>query len=151
MAALFQGGIVAIFLALSLVGWAGFARVVRGCTMVLKEKAFTSAAHAMGCSTRRILFRHLLPHILTVVAALAGMRVGGFILSEASLSFLGLGVQPPHPSWGSMVHIGMVHLQTCPWVVIFPGLALSLTILACNIIGDTLHDRWGGEKSPSDL
>lgn len=144
VAVVFQGGIVAVCLALALAGWAGFARVVRGSVLSLKETPFLSAARAMGCSTPRILFRHMLPHVATLMIAVAGLKLGGFILGEASLSFLGLGVQPPYPSWGSMVHAGMVHMRTCPWVVIFPGLMLSLTILACNVAGDYLHDRWGG-------
>ena len=142
VAVLFQGGVVAVCLALALVGWAGFARIVRGYVLSLKERPFIQAAHAMGSSLPRILFKHMLPHVGTLVVAMAGIRIGGFILGEASLSFLGLGVQPPYPSWGSMVHMGMIHLRACPWVVIFPGLALSLTILACNVVGDHLHEFW---------
>jgi ABC-type dipeptide/oligopeptide/nickel transport system permease subunit len=148
VAVVFQGGIIAVCAALALVGWAGFARVVRGSVMSLKERPFVNSAQAMGCSQARILTRHMLPHILTLVVAVAGLRVGGFILGEASLSFLGLGVQPPYPSWGSMVHAGMIHLRTCPWAVLFPGVILSMTILACNVAGDYLHDCWGRGVSP---
>ena len=145
VAVLFQGGIVSVCLALSIVGWAGFARGGRGNALGLKQKQFILAARAMGCSTPRVLGRHMLPHLMTLVLALAGLRVGGFILGESALSFLGLGVAPPTPSWGSMVHAGMTHLRASPWVVIFPGLALSLTILACNVIGDYAHDRLGAD------
>ncbi len=142
VAVIFQGGVLAVCLALALVGWAGFARIVRGSIVSLKERPFIEAAKASGCTSSRILAKHMLPHVSTVILALAGMRIGGFILGESSLSFLGLGVEPPQPSWGSMVHAGMTHLRDCPWVVIFPGLALSFTILACNIVGDYLHDKF---------
>ncbi len=141
VAVVFQGGIVAVCAALAVVGWASFARVIRGGVLSMKEKPFVSAARASGCRDTRILFRHVLPNVLTIVFALAGMRVGGFILGEASLSFLGLGVQPPTPSWGSMVQTGMVHLRACPWTVVFPGTVLTLTILSCNVIGDYLQEK----------
>jgi len=133
-------GIFSVFLALTLVGWAPFARLIRGVVLSLRELQFVDAAKAIGCSPLRILFLHILPNCLPLTIVVASLKIGSFILSESALSFLGLGVQPPLPTWGSMVSLNRTYLLSCPWMIIFPGLAIMVTVLVFNIIGDSLRD-----------
>lgn len=134
-------GMLSVTLALCLVGWASFARLFRAMTIELQERSFVEAARAMGCSHLRIMARHLLPHCLPVVMIAATIKVGGFILAESALSFLGLGIQPPAPTWGSMISLHRSYLPSAAWMVVFPGLAIALTVFAFNIFGDCLRDR----------
>jgi ABC-type dipeptide/oligopeptide/nickel transport system permease subunit len=141
ISAVMPPGLFSAMLAITLVSWAGFARLVRGITLSLKEQAYVEASQALGATTGRILFRHLLPNTLPLLLVAASLRIGGFILLEASLSFLGLGVQPPTPTWGSMISLSRSYINSAPWMVIFPGLAISVTVIAFNVLGDHLRDR----------
>ncbi len=136
-------GIYTVMIALASVGWASFARLIRGNVIVLKHAPFVDAARAIGCTQRRIIFIHLFPQCVPLGIVMMGLKLGGYILTEASLSFLGLGVQPPTPSWGSMVSAHRVYLISSPWMVVFPGLAITVTSLCFNILGDTVRDRYG--------
>ncbi len=130
-----------VVLALSLIGWVGYARLVRGHVLRAREWDFVQAARALGASTPRILLRHILPSALPAITVQATLGMGGAILSEASLSFLGLGVQPPAPSWGTMLNNGRVHLLDAPHLTVVPGLAIALLVLGFNFLGDGLRDR----------
>jgi peptide/nickel transport system permease protein len=134
-------GLASAMLAITLVGWAGFARLVRGITLSLKEQTYVEASRALGASSPRILFNHILPNALPLVLVAGSLRVGGFILLEAALSFLGLGVQPPTPTWGSMISLNRAYISSAPWMVIFPGLAISITVISFNVLGDFLRDK----------
>jgi peptide/nickel transport system permease protein len=129
-----------VVLALSLIGWVGYARLVRGQVLRSRELEFVQAARALGASTPRVLLRHVVPTTLPAVTVQATLGMGGAILSEASLSFLGLGVQPPTPSWGTMLNYGRVHLLDAPHLTIFPGLAIAFLVLGFNFLGDGLRD-----------
>jgi peptide/nickel transport system permease protein/oligopeptide transport system permease protein len=133
-------GIYNVFFALGLVAWPSIARLVRAQTLALKEQQFVESARAVGASGFRILWRHILPNCLGPLIVIVTLGVAGSILSEAALSFLGLGVQPPQPSWGSMLAAGRARMATAPWLTIFPGLAIFLTVLSLNMLGDGLRD-----------
>ncbi len=127
---------------LTIGSWPTFARVVRGETLLLKEADYVALAKVAGVSTPRILIRHLLPGVTNSVVVVATASVSGVILSEAGLSFLGIGVPPPTPSWGGMVADGRAYLVTAWWVAVFPGSAIGLTTLAFVFLGDWLRDRF---------
>jgi peptide/nickel transport system permease protein len=129
--------------ALSLIGWVGYARVVRGQVLQAREFDYVSAARAIGAGTPRILIRHVLPAALPALTVQATLGMGGAILSEAALSFLGLGVQPPTPSWGAMINYGRAHVLDAPHLTVFPGLAIAVVVLGLNLLGDRLRDRFG--------
>jgi len=141
ISAIMPPGLFSAMLAITLVSWAGFARLVRGMTLSLKEQTYIEASRAIGATTGRILFRHILPNALPLLLVAGSLRVGGFILLEAALSFLGLGVQPPTPTWGSMISLNRSFINSAPWMVIFPGLAISVTVISFNILGDFLRDK----------
>ena len=141
ISAVMPPGLTSAMLAITLVGWAGFARLVRSITLSLKEQTFIEASRAIGASSARILFRHILPNAIPLLLVAGSLRVGGFILLEATLSFLGLGVQPPTPTWGSMISNNRVYINSAPWMVIFPGLAISITVISFNLLGDFLRDK----------
>ena len=130
-----------VVLALSLIGWVGYARLVRGQVLRAREFEFVQAARALGATTSRILVRHIIPSTLPAVTVQATLGMGGAILAEAALSFLGLGVQPPTPSWGTMLSYGRGHLLDAPHLTIFPGLAIAMLVLGFNFLGDGLRDR----------
>jgi peptide/nickel transport system permease protein len=138
--ALPEPSLVLVFLVLGLIGWAGIARLVRGQILVAREMEFAAAARAVGADDARVLLRHLLPNALAPVVAAATLGVAGNILAESWLSFLGLGARPPLPSWGTMITEGQGYLTTRPWVCIYPGLALLITVLGFNLVGDGLRD-----------
>lgn len=131
-----------VVLALSSIGWVGYARLVRGQVLRAREFEFVQAARALGATTPRILARHIIPTALPVVTVQATLGMGGAILAEAALSFLGLGVQPPTPSWGSMIADGrdLYQLRHAPWTSVFPGLAIGAAVLGFNLLGDALRD-----------
>jgi ABC-type dipeptide/oligopeptide/nickel transport system permease subunit len=129
-----------VFVVIGIVGWAGIARLVRGQVLVVRGLEYVEAARALGASRSRIALRHLLPNVLAPVVVAATLGVGGAIMAEAALSFVGLGAQPPTPSWGAMVAEGRDLLRVAPWVSLFPGLAIGLTVLAVNLLGDGLRD-----------
>jgi len=129
-----------VFVVIGLVGWAGMARLVRGEVLALRVRDHVYAARALGASDARIVLRHMLPGVLSPVIVAATLGVGGAIMAEAALSFVGLGAQPPTPSWGAMVADGRDLLRVAPWVSIVPGLAIGLTVLGVNLVGDGLRD-----------
>jgi peptide/nickel transport system permease protein len=130
-----------VVLALSVIGWVGYARLVRGQALRARELDFVQAARALGAGSTRIVLRHVLPTALPAVVVQATLGMAGAIIAEASLSFLGLGVQPPTPSWGTMLDAGRAHLFDAPHLTIFPGLAIALLVLGFNFLGDGLRDR----------
>jgi len=129
-----------VVMALTLIGWVGYARLVRGQVLRAREFEFVQAARALGATTPRILLRHVIPTTLPAVTVQATLGMGGAILNEASLSFLGLGVQPPTPSWGTMLNYGRGHLLDAPHLTIFPGVAIAVLVLGFNFLGDGLRD-----------
>ncbi len=133
-------GLASVFIALSAVGWPIFARLSRSVVLSIKQTEYFSAATASGCPSTRLLLKHVLPNCVPLLIVAASLRLGGFMLGEAALSFLGLGVQPPTASWGSMISSGRNFLHAAPWMTLFPGMAIALTIIAMNIIGDALRD-----------
>src|SRR5262245_30396506 len=140
MVAVLGPSLTNVFLALSLIGWVGYARLVRGQVLRARELEFVQAARALGATTARILARHVIPAALPAVTVQATLGMGGAILAEAALSFLGLGVQPPTPSWGTMLDGGRTHLLDAPHLTIFPGLAIAFLVLGFNFLGDGLRD-----------
>ena len=137
----FRGpGIFNLVLALSLGGWVGYARLVRGQVLAAREREFVEAARALGASDLRIIVRHILPNIIQPVIVQAAIGMAGAILAEATMSFLGLGVPPPTASWGAMLNDGRAHLFDSPHLVLFPALAVMLAVLSFNFIGDALRD-----------
>ncbi len=129
-----------IMVVIGLTSWMGIARLVRAETLSLRERDFVSAARLSGVATRRILLRHILPNALAPVTITAILGVGGAILTESGLSFLGLGVQPPQASWGNMLMEGKAVIEDAPWLSLFPGLAILLTVLGYNLLGESLRD-----------
>ena len=129
-----------LVIALSLGGWIGFARLARGQTLRVKELEFIEAARGLGASHARILFRHILPNILPPILVQASIAMAGAVLAEASLSFLGLGVPPPTPSWGSMLNNARSHLFNAPHLAIWPTLAVMGTVFSFNFLGDALNE-----------
>jgi peptide/nickel transport system permease protein len=140
LAALWRPGAALVVLVLGLTGWMSVARLVHGEVRALAARPFVEAAVALGLSRGRVLVRHLLPNALTPVIAAAALGVGNAIVLEAGLSFLGLGVQPPTPSWGNMIASGRDTLVNAPWVAAAPGGALVLVVVACTLLGDAIHD-----------
>ena len=134
------GGLINVFLTLTLVNWASVARVVRSQTLQLKNSEFVEAARVMGVSNRKIMMRHILPNCLPTLLVLFTLNIPTSILTESSLSFLGLGVQPPNASWGLMINTGRQYLFTAPWLSFVPGIAIMLTVLAFNFLGNGLLD-----------
>lgn len=133
-------GIYTVLIALAAVGWASFARLVRGIVLSVKEIPYIEAAKAIGSTRSRILINHILPQCVPVAFVAMGLKLGGFILLESALSFLGLGAQPPTPTWGSMISQNRIYIHSAPWMVIFPGLAIAITTISFNILGDALRD-----------
>jgi peptide/nickel transport system permease protein len=134
-------GLEHVILALCLIGWTGYARLVRGEILSLRQREFVQAARALGCRPKRIITRHLLPNLLPPLLIQATFGLAAAIVAEGSLSFLGLGVEPPTPSWGSMLNDGRQFLLVAPHLTTYPGLALMITVLALNWVGDALQDR----------
>jgi len=142
VAAAVRPSLPVIFLVIGLVGWAGLARLVRGQVLVLKRAEFVLAAQALGALDRRVLLRHLLPNVRTQVIIAATLGIAAAIMAEAALSFVGLGAQPPTPSWGAMVADGRDLLRVAPWVAFAPGLAIGLAVLGFNLVGDGLREAY---------
>jgi peptide/nickel transport system permease protein len=134
-------GLTNVVLALSVIGWVGYARLVRGQALRARELEFVQAARACGASSARIVVHHILPTAIPAVVVQATLGMAGAIIAEAALSFLGLGVQPPTPSWGTMLDAGRSHLFDAPHLTIFPGLAIATLVLGFNFLGDGLRDR----------
>lgn len=146
-AALWRPGTGTVVVVLVATGWMGVARLVRAELLGLRVAPWVDAATALGASGWRVLWRHALPNAMAPVIVAATLGVGNAILLESGLSFLGLGVQPPAPSWGNMIAGGREVIVTAPWVALAPGIALILTVLACTLLGDTLRNRLTGEAN----
>ncbi len=140
LAALWQPSALLVIVVLGLTGWMSIARLVYAEVRALAARPFVEGAHALGASRRRVLWRHVLPNALTPVIVAAALGVGNAISLEAGLSYLGLGVQPPTPSWGNMIASGRDTLVNAPWVAAAPGIALVLVVVACTLLGDALRD-----------
>jgi len=141
LAGILGPGIENVVIALSIVGWVGFARLSRAQVLSLKHREHVQAAIALGAGTGRIVFRHLLPLVMAPLIVEASFGVAGIVIAEAGLSFLGLGVQPPDASWGSMIRDGARYLLVAPHMVFVPGVALMLVVLSVNLLGDRLRDK----------
>lgn len=133
-------GILNTVIAMSLVWWTSFARVTRGLAASIRTKDYITEARFGGASTMKIIFKYVLPNIMPRVIVMATMDIGGMILSLAGLSFLGLASQPPAPEWGYMLNEGRNYLQTAPWLLFFPGLAILVTVIVFNLLGDAVRD-----------
>jgi peptide/nickel transport system permease protein len=133
-------GLQNIVVSLVVAGWVEYARVARGEVLVVREREFIQAARLLGCPDGRLLSRHVLPNIATPLLVTGTLQVAQFILAEASISFLGFGVQPPTPAWGSMVSESLDYLFSAWWLITLPGLALAALALAVNVAGDWLRD-----------
>jgi peptide/nickel transport system permease protein len=133
-------GLVNLILALSIGGWVGYARLVRAQVLAVREREFVEAARSLGAGDLRIFTRHILPNILQPVIVQSAIGMAGAVLAEATLSFLGLGVPPPAPSWGSMLNDARSHLFDAPHLVVFPAIAVMLCVLSFNFLGDALRD-----------
>ncbi len=136
------GMVVAVLVA---TGWMSAARLVRGEVLGVRKRQFVEAANALGAPSRRVLFRHVMPNAIGPAIVAVTLGVGNAILLESGLSFLGLGVQPPQPSWGNMIAGGRDVIVIAPWVAIAPGLALIVTVVACTLLGDAARDSLAGE------
>ncbi|MEN2995261.1 MAG: oligopeptide ABC transporter permease [Thermodesulfovibrio sp.] len=138
--AFLEPNIYIIMIVIGLTGWMDVARLVRAEVLSLKEREFVLAARAIGASSFRIIFKHILPNAIYPVIVAATFSVGGAILIESGLSFLGLGVQPPEPSWGGILSIGKDYITVAWWLSLFPGIAIFLTVLSFNLVGEALRD-----------
>ncbi len=142
MAAALQPSIGVVFVTIGIVGWAGMARLVRGQVLVVRQLEFVQASRALGARDVRVVLKHVLPNVVAPVLIAATLGIAAAIMAEASLSFLGLGVQPPTPSWGSMIADGrdLNQLRNAPWTSVAPGLAIGAAVLGFNLLGDALRD-----------
>jgi ABC-type dipeptide/oligopeptide/nickel transport system permease subunit len=155
MVAAFQPSMGVVFATIGVVGWAGIARLVRGQVLVVRQLEYVQAIRALGARDWRIMLRHVLPNVIAPVVIAATLGVAGAIMAEAALSFLGLGVPPPTPSWGSMIADGrdLDQLRRAPWTSVFPGLAIGMAVLGFNLLGDALRDALDPKqhrKAPRD-
>ncbi len=146
LAAVLGPGLVDLVIALGAIGWTGYARLVRGQVLSLREREYVEAARALGARPARLLFRHLLPGVAGPLAVQATFGVGGLIIAEAALSFLGLGVPPPAPSWGNMLDTGRAFILVAPHLTTAPGVAIGLSVLGFNLLGDGLAQRFGRRR-----
>ncbi len=140
IAVVFSEGLLSVFVALISVMWASMARLMRSQVMLVKEMEYVTAVKAYGASDLRIIIRHILPNAYVPALIWWTMGLAHAIMAEAGLSFLGLGAQPPAPSWGSMIHYGSQAIRVAPWVSLFPGAALAVTVLGFNLLGEGLRD-----------
>ena len=140
IAGLLGPSLINALVAIGIVGIAPLARLTRGLALSASEEDYVTAARALGSSNWRIMIAHILPNITAAIIVTISLDVGGIILAEATLSFLGLGIQPPNPSWGSMVAVGNRYIQTAPWISLVPGTAIFLTVMSINLLGDGLRD-----------
>ncbi len=141
--------LINLILALALAGWVNYARLVRAQVMAVKQREFVQAARSLGASDLRLLLRHILPNTIQPLLVQTAVGMAAAVLAEATLSFLGLGVQPPTPTWGAMLNDARSHLFESPYLVFFPALALALCVLAFNLIGDGLRDLFDPKQSGS--
>jgi len=140
IAAALGGGIETVIIAIAAPAWPWYARLVRGLTLSAREEQYVEAAEAIGCGRLRVLFKHILPNTIGPVIVQVSMSMGYAILTAAALGFIGIGAQPPTPEWGLMVSVGRIHFMDQPWVSTFPGLAIMITVLGYQLMGDGLRD-----------
>ncbi|NML42825.1 ABC transporter permease [Ramlibacter sp. G-1-2-2] len=133
-------GLVAVTAVIAIVFWTNYARVVRGETLGVRQRDYVVMARVLGCSTPRLLWKHILPNVIDSALVVASLQLGAAVMLEASLSFLGLGVQPPAVAWGKMIAESRLYLATAWWLPTFPGIALVVTVLGTNLLGDWLRD-----------
>lgn len=142
MVAVFGSSIPMLILVFVIAGWVRYVRIIRAQTLVLRQTQFVEASRAIGATSARIIAKHLVPNLLTEIVILMNLEVGRIILIESSLSYLGLGVQPPLPTWGNMLNEGRLYLQTSWWVVTFPGLAIMVSVLGINLLSEGLRSLY---------
>ncbi len=140
LATILGRSLLIVMISVSLVWWANYSRIVRGQVLQLRETDYVVAARTIGASDARIIWRHIFPNTIAQVLVMLSLNMAAAILIEAGLSFLGLGTQPPTPSWGAMLSIGRNHLQSAPWLATIPGIAIMATVLGFNLLGDGLRD-----------
>jgi peptide/nickel transport system permease protein len=140
LAAALGPGILNVIVALGIARWTTYARMVRGQVFTLQKEEFLQAAKVVGCGNTRTIVRHILPNTLAAITIIAALHLGQLILAESALSFIGLGVQPPTPSWGEMVNKGREYITSAWWLIAFPGFAITLTVLAFGMLGDAVRD-----------
>jgi len=131
---------LSLFVSIGVVGWAGVARLVRASVLTVREREYILAIRSIGASDAIVIVRHILPNVLTPIIVIFSMGLGASIMAESSLSFLGLGAQPPTASWGSMISNGIDYLRVAPWLSLAPGIVVTLTVLGFNLLGDALRD-----------
>lgn len=134
--------IYTVMLVIGLTSWPSAARLVRGQFLSLRERDYVQAAQAMGASEARIIFRHILPQVFALLLVSASFRIAGAILYESTLNFLGFGAPPPYPTWGEMLATGRTVLRQAPWVTFYPGICITITVLAFRFVGDGARDAW---------
>ena len=151
MVAALEPSLPVVFITVGVVGWAGMARLVRGQVLVVRQLEFVQAIRSLGGSDMRVIWRHVLPNVVAPVVIAGTLGIAGAIMAEAALSFLGLGVPPPSPSWGSMIADGrdLNQLRNAPWTSLFPGLAIGAAVLGFNLLGDALRDILDPRFSPA--
>lgn len=140
IAAILGPGLFNVMVALGVIGWSDYARLVRGQVLSVKENDYIQAVRATGASDVRIISRHILPNVVAPIIVLATLGMAGALLAASALSFLGLGAQPPMPDWGAILADGRGFLRRAPWIATFPGLAIMVTVLGFNFLGDGLRD-----------
>lgn len=150
IAGLFGAGFMNLVLALIIVDWASYARLTRGLVMAVKEQEYIKASKGIGAGDMHVILNHVVPNVISPLVVMATIGMGYVILSAAGLSFLGFGVQPPTPEWGSMLSEGRTYIRSAPYIMIFPGIAIMLTVLAFNYLGDELRDMID-PKEPKDI
>ncbi len=150
MVAALEPSMTVVFVTVGVVGWAGMARLVRGQVLVVRQLEYVQAIRSLGGSDLRVMWRHVFPNVVAPVVISATLGIAGAIMAEAALSFLGLGVPPPSPSWGSMIADGrdLNQLRTAPWTSLFPGIAIGAAVLGFNLLGDALRDILDPRFSP---
>ena len=141
-----KGGVWLLVVVITIVYWTPMTRVIHGEVLSIREKEFVDAARLTGATNRRILFRHILPHLVAVIIVYTSLGIATTIVFEATLSYIGVGVQPPTPSWGQMISMGQDYYYTAPQLVIYPGLAIVITVLAFNLVGDGLRDAFDPQQ-----
>ncbi|MCC4766245.1 ABC transporter permease subunit [Methanosarcina sp. DH1] len=140
IAGLFGAGFMNLVMALIIVDWAGYARLARSSVIAVKEQDYIKAAKGLGTGDLHVILHHVIPNVMSPLIVMATIGMGYVILSAAGLSFLGFGVQPPTPEWGSMLNEGKIYIRSAPYIMIFPGIAIMITVLAFNYLGDELRD-----------
>ncbi len=151
LAAAFHPGPLLLAVIIGALGWSGVARQVRGVALSVRERDYINAARVIGASDRRIMFRHILPNLVSVLAVVGTFEMSAGIFVEVALSFLGLGVQAPYPSWGNMLSSSQTYIYRAPWLVVFPGVFIFLTILSIFLMGDGLRDAFDPRLRGTEL